>query len=81
MSKNRYGQYEQVNGGVANDLNDKLDKAIELLTECSNTLMNDADVALEKAIYDFLDECGGIDCELNCSECKNCPTSLKPQVD
>lgn len=65
------------------DLNKDLDKAIKLLTKCSTaSFMNNGDPALEKSIDDFLNECsGGTDCELNCEECKNCPTSLKPQAD
>lgn len=57
MKNDRYGQYEQVNGGVVNDLNDKLDKAIELLTECSSELfIQESNIVLEQKVDKFLNE-------------------------
>jgi hypothetical protein len=78
--KKQYGTYEQVNGGVVNDLNDKLDKAIELLTECSSELfINASNVVLEQKIDLFLNEHGK--CTANCEKCQNCPASLKHQAN
>ena len=78
-------EYEHVWKDIEDRMNEKpsqRDTAIKLLTKCSSMLfMNDDDPVLENAIDDFLNECGDTDCELNCEECKNCPTSLKPQVD
>lgn len=59
--------------------NAHLDKAIELLSECSSLLfMTDADIVLENEVDKFLSENGK--CTTKCDECKNCPTSLKPQA-
>lgn len=61
-----------------------LDKAIELLEICSKELFfhDYGDVELEGRVDAFLKECRGEpECDANCTECKNCPPSLKPQAD
>lgn len=57
-----------------------MDRAIELLTACSEDLFIEGnDKPLEDAVDKFLNENGK--CTANCTECKNCPTSLQKQAD
>jgi len=57
----------------------QFDKAIELLEACSEDLfIEECDQLLEEAVDKFLSENGK--CTANCTECKNCPTSLHEQA-
>jgi len=65
--------------GLATDRQHGLDKAIELLEACTEDLfIEGCDKQLEDAVDKFLSE--NSKCSTNCTECKNCPTSLKEQA-
>lgn len=63
---------------------EKLQKATELLKECSKELfINGDNVALEEEIDTFMIEEMGENllCANNCSNCEQCPSTLKIQAD
>lgn len=77
---------ENVNIGLLNmtDQTQKLQKAIELLKACSQELfINGSNIALETEVDEFLIEKMGEKplCVSGCSNCEQCPSTLRTQAE
>ena len=75
----------KIDQGILNMTNqtERMQKALELLKQCSEELFfNGKDIGLETEIDEFLMEMGEkILCVNECSNCEQCPSTLRTQAD